>query len=130
MTVLTLAVDAVTKDKIECTVQEPCTLPGGADMTMHGAAVHSKLPILRDSDKAALTELCELGVHYVCLSYCRSAADVATVRRFLDECAAESVIFSDHSTLLSLCFWASAALRGRERRGPSADPCFFLRSAS
>jgi pyruvate kinase len=84
---LELGVDAVTEDTIECTVQKPCTLPLHAQMTMHGSSVHSQLPILREDDKEKICKLCPLGVHYVVLSYCRDAADVLTVRSFLDQCA-------------------------------------------
>jgi pyruvate kinase len=89
-TSLVLCVDQVAHDTIECTVQEACTLTVNAKMTMHGSSVHSQLPILREDDKEKICKLCPYGVHYVALSYCRNAADIYTVRDFLDQCVSLS----------------------------------------
>jgi hypothetical protein len=87
MTTLSLLVVSVSESAIVCTVQATCTLPAHSDMTVHGSGVHNNMPILSTEDKAKIVDLCSVGVHYLCLAYCRSAADILEVRAFLEECA-------------------------------------------
>jgi pyruvate kinase len=88
-TTLTLEVQAVSPDTLTCAVTRACTLPSHLDMTVHGSGLHNKLPILCQDDKDKIRALCKPDCHvqYLCLAYCRSAADIAAAQHFLDECA-------------------------------------------
>lgn len=87
LTTLTLEVKQVTPDSLECRCVRECTLPGNMKLTVHGSGVHTRMPILSDSDKHKISHFKGSNiVHFLNVSYTRTAGDVQEVRTFLKGC--------------------------------------------
>jgi pyruvate kinase len=54
-------------------------------LTVHGGGVHTHMPILSENDKKMISHFKDNAnaVHFVNVSYCRTAGDVQEVRTFL-----------------------------------------------
>ena len=118
MNTLNLRLEAIEAEALRCATLEPCTLPAHLDMTVHGSGLHNKLPILAADDKEKIVALCDLGVHYLSVAYCRSARDVRDVRQFLDSCAHDAFVLMSIklevwyvSDLLGCCWLHTARAR-------------------
>lgn len=79
-------------DRLQCRCIASCTLPGNVKLTVHGGGVHTRMPILSESDKRQIAYFKDNAarVHFLNVSYCRTAGDVQEVQTFLKECAAAS----------------------------------------
>lgn len=78
-----LTVDSINGNEIECTINNTGELGGTKGVNLPGVSVG--LPALSEKDIEDLKFGCEQGVDFVAASFIRKAADVAEVRRVLDE---------------------------------------------
>lgn len=85
LTTLSLEVCGVNPDKLQCRCVASCTLPGNVKLTLHGGGVHTRMPILSESDKRQIAHFKDKpsSIHFLNVSYCRTAGDVQEVRTYL-----------------------------------------------
>ncbi|KAG2488957.1 hypothetical protein HYH03_012576 [Edaphochlamys debaryana] len=124
-----LTVQEVRGDEAICTCNNTCVLEGLA-LTVHIAHMRNEAPILADTDLAAIRQWGAANrIDYVCVSFARNAADIASVRAVLDSCGLdqtrimakiENLEGLTHSPELIEC--SDAVLLSRGNLGICLDP--------
>ena len=86
---ISLVIDAVSSDKIDCTVENAGTIKNKRGVNVPGVKVN--LPALTEKDKGDILLGIEQGVDFLAVSFVRKAADIIAVREFLKQNGGQSM---------------------------------------